>query len=125
MKNTKMQQYCIMSSRKLKAIESARKFQEGYFDPEKGSNQEFERKIKALSNALAKTTDPEDKVLYAEQIQKIVKEYRDKNGAPNPRTPPRSSTTAPKRNGRTYKPSHRFGGKRRTQRRTKKPKKNI
>jgi hypothetical protein len=117
-----------MSRRKLDTIiNSARKFQEGYFDPEKGSNQEFERKIQALSNALAKTTDPEDKVLYAEQIQKIVKEYRKKNSAPNPRTPPRSSnaTPTPKRNGRTYKPSHRFGGKRRTQRITKKPKKNI
>ena len=115
-----------MSSRKSR-IESARKFQEGYFDPEKGSNQEFERKIKALSNALAKTTDPEDKDLYAEQIQELVKEFRDKTGAPNPRTPPRSNSNRTKRPmpGRTLRIATKFGGKRRTMRITKKSKKNI
>jgi len=53
-----------MSSRKSR-IESARKFVEGYFDPEKDL---LERQIKANSNALAKTTDPEDKDLYAKHM---------------------------------------------------------
>jgi hypothetical protein len=116
-----------MSSHKLKEIKSAINFEKGYFDPEKGSIQEFERKIKALSNALAKTTDTEDKDLYAEQIQKLVKEYRNKTGAPNPRTPPRSNSNRTKRltPGRTYRTATKFGGKRRTKRITKKPNKNI
>ena len=118
-----------MSSRKSR-IESARKFQEGYFDPEKGSIQESDRKIKALLKSLAKTTDTEDKDLYAEQIQKLVKEYRDKTGAPNPRTPPRSNSNHTKRPtpGRTLRIATEFGGKRRTKRkmrRTKKSNKNI
>jgi hypothetical protein len=40
-----------MNSRKLKTIiNSVRELQEGYFDPKKGSNQEFEGKIKSLKN---------------------------------------------------------------------------
>ena len=117
-----------MSSRKLKTIiNSVRELQEGYFDPKKGSNQEFEGKIKSLKKSLSKIDDPEDQDLYAKQIQKILKEYREKNNAPNPRPPSRSSTSkrTPKRPARKYTLSHDFGGKRRTQRITKKPKKNI
>lgn len=108
-------------SRKLKEIKSAIEFEKGYFDPEKGSIHALEKTIKALSKSSEKTTDIEDKVLYAEQIQKLIKEYRDKTGAPTPR-PPQHGTPTLKRHGRKYTASTKFGGKRRTRRRTKKPK---
>ena len=109
-----------------KTIDAARKFTDGYFDPEKNSIPEFQRKIEIQKNALNKTTDKEDQDLLIDQIQGLKTQLRSVTGAPNASPPinPKDGSNSPPKPGRDYtKKSVDFGGKRRTKRKSRKTKK--